>query len=209
MRKLFLYPVLLLFLFGCSTYLTQSENVSKEKQSYDKILVVGRTSSKTARVLFEREVAAQLGAKGVSAEASADHFLDLPLEERPGQVDREAIRESLVKAGYDGVIVTNLVDSQQYTDVIPGTPRTTYVGTRYGTFGRYYGYYPITTWGPDYVETGTRYVFESTLYSLDESKGGLQWVGTFRLKDPTDIRKAVEKYASELTGALLLESIAP
>ena len=71
------------------------------------------------------------------------------------------------------------------------------------------GYYPITTWGPDYVETGTRYVFESTLYSLDESKGGLQWVGTFRLKDPTDIRKAVEKYASELTGALLLESIAP
>ncbi len=208
MRKLFLLTCVLVFLTGCSSYLSQAENVSQQKKAYDKILVVARTDSKAARVLFEREVAQQLQTEGVTAEASVDHIAELSLQGNSGTDQRQAIRNTLVNAGYDGVIVTNLIDSQEYTDVIPGTPTTAYVGSRYGRFGQYYGYYPITTWGPDYIETGTRYVFESTLYALGEGDaGGLQWVGNFRLKDPTDIRKAVEKYASELTGALLSESI--
>jgi len=119
------------------------------------------------------------------------------------------VNRQLLAAGFDGAVVTNLVDASQYTDVIPGNTYTGYYPVRYGRFGRYATYYPVQTWEPDRMVTGTKYVLESCLYALDDGQqDNLQWVGMFELKDPSNLKKVTGKYAAELTEELLKQSIA-
>ena len=198
-----------LMLVGCSSsYMTSSTNVSQEKKTYDKILVVAKTKNKTARIRFEDQVVADLGALGVNAASSMDVIKVDSFDKQLTEKELDNLRSNLVASGYDGIIVTNLVDASQYTDVIPGGVGTSYVPTRYGRFGRYYGYYPVSYWEPDQVRTGVQYVLESALYDMTDNDGqNLQWVGQFKVKDPGSINKTVEKYSKELTAALKESSV--
>lgn len=198
-----------LMLLGCSSsYLTSSTNVSQEKKSYDKILVVAKTKNKTARIRFEDQVVADLGALGVHAASSMDVIKVDSFDKQLTEKDLDNLRNNLVASGYDGIIVTNLIDASQYTDVIPGGVSTSYVPTRYGRFGGYYGYYPVSYWEPDQVRTGVQYILESTFYDMTDNDGDdLQWVGQFKVKDPRNINNTVEKYSKELTAALKESSI--
>lgn len=210
MKKLL--PLLVLCAFvavGCSSsYMTSSTNVSNEKKAYNKILVVAKTKNKTARIRFEDQVVADLAALGVSAASSLDVIKVESFDKQLTEKDLDKLRSDLVASGYDGILVTNLIDASQYTDVVPGGTSTAYYPARYGRFGRYYGYYPVTYWEPDQVRTGVQYILESTLYDMTDNDGDdLQWVGQFKLKDPGSINKTVEKYSKELTTALKESSI--
>ncbi len=202
---------MLLFTFSlvsCSSYLTSSENVGKTKKSYDKILVLGRSKDNTTRIKFENQMVEQLQANGVNAIAS--HTIDgtKNVNREFSESEVQNVKKKLVSAGFDGAIITNLINSQEYTDVIPGNSSTTYIPARYGRFGRYYAYYPVTTWEPDQLKTGIKYVLESSLYNIKTDDGdNLQWVGRFELKDPTSLEKTSENYSKELVGALLKQSI--
>jgi hypothetical protein len=201
-------PLILLFFTGCSSYLTSSENVSKTKNNYEKILVVGRSKDNTARIKFENSVVAQLKENGVAGVAShaANKLIDL--NKKYSESELSALKKKLIANGYDGVIVTNLINTEEYTDVIPGNTSTAYVPTRAGRFGRYLTYYPITTWEPNQLKSGTKYVFESSLYRLAESEGdNLQWIGRFEVKDPTSLDNTVNNYAKDLTKALVKNSV--
>jgi hypothetical protein len=115
----------------------------------------------------------------------------------------------LVKKGYGGVVITNLISKDQYTDVVPGSTSTAYVPVRYGRFGRYYGTYPMSYWEPDQVKVGIQYTLESCFYDIRQNlNDNLQWVGRFQLKDPKSLTKSINKYSKELTENLMLESIA-
>ena len=105
------------FLSACSSYLTTAENISKTKQSYNKILVVGRSKDNTARVKFENSVVEQLQQNGVSAMASysLDGAKDITKEYSEAQIAQ--FKQKLISYGVDGVIVTNLINTEQYTDV--------------------------------------------------------------------------------------------
>jgi len=200
--------VFLLLFSGCSSYLTSSENIAKTKNSYEKILVVGRSKDKTARIKFENSVVAQLKENGVVGIASNGTMM-IDLNKKYTDEELAGLKKTLMSNGYDGVIVTNLINTEEYTDVIPGGTTTTYVPTRVGRFGRYLAYYPITTWDRDEIKSGTKYIFESSLYRLAETAGdNLQWVGRFEIKDPTSLEKSVNNYARDLTNALVKSSIA-
>lgn len=200
--------VFLLLFSGCSSYLTSSENIAKTKNSYEKILVVGRSKDKTARIKFENSVVAQLKENGVFGVASNGTMM-IDLNKKYTDEELAGLKKTLVSNEYDGVIVTNLINTEEYTDVIPGGTTTTYVPTRVGRFGRYLTYYPITTWDRDEIKSGTKYIFESSLYRLAETAGdNLQWVGRFEIKDPTSLEKSVNNYARDLTNALVKSSIA-
>jgi len=194
---------------GCSSsYMTSSTNVSKEKKSYNKILVVAKTKNKTARIRFEDQVVTDLSALGVAAASSMDVIKVESFDKELTEKDLDKLRSDLVASGYDGILVTNLIDASQYTDVVPGGTSTAYYPTRYGRFGRYYGYYPVSYWEPDEIRTGVQYILESTLYDMTDNDGDdLQWVGQFKLKDPGSITKTVAKYSKELTTALKESSI--
>jgi len=211
MKSSTLYPILFLTLLlsGCSSYLTSSENISKTKSSYDKILVVGRSKDRTARIKFENSVVAQLKEKGVEGIASHTVKSLININQQYSDSQLVTLKKSLMSKGYDGAIVTNLIDTEQYTDVIPGNSSTAYIPARAGRFGRYLTYYPVTTWEPDQLKSGTKYIFESSLYRLAEDSGeNLQWVGRFEVKDPSSLEKTVSLYAKDLTNALVKSNIA-
>ena len=200
---------LLLLLSGCTSYLTGYENVSNVKNSYEKILVIGRSKSKTARIKFENSVVDQLKENEVSAVASHASKRMIDLKKQYSEGELATLKKKLMSNGFDGVIVTNLINTEEYTDVVRGGTSTTYVPTRVGRFGRYFTYYPITTWEPNELKTGTKYIFESSLYRLVESSGeNLQWVGNFEVKDPSSLETIVNNYAKDLTKALVKSSVA-
>ncbi|WP_143542374.1 membrane lipoprotein lipid attachment site-containing protein [Robiginitalea sediminis] len=208
MKKTIVLLVFALILSGCSTYLTQTHNVSKTKKEYQKVLVLARSQNRIARSLFERDLAEFFASRGISATPSIDSGIDIPMEGQVSEAQAETIRQQLRDAGYDGAIVTNLVNTEEYKEVIPGSATTDYYPVYYGRFRRYVSYYPATTWEPDRLITGTRHVLESTLYDLREASGdNLQWVGRFVVEDPVKIEKATQKYAQELGKALMESSI--
>ena len=212
MKKIY-FPLLLsvLFITGCkTTYLEQSTNVSNEKRSYNKILVVSRTKDISARVNGERQVANDLLKRGVNAESSIDLIKTESFDKELTEKELDDLVSNLIEQGFEGVLITNLVDTSEYTDVIPGTARTAYVPVRYGRFGRYYTAYPATYWEPDRIETGVIYTVESCLYDItDRDEDNLQWVGRFKVKDPTNLTKVIEKYSTELADELIAQSINP
>lgn len=198
-----------LFVMGCgTTYLKNSSNVSETKKKYDKILVVARAKDKVARIKFEDQLVKDLALQGLNAVSSINAIQKESFSKELTEQDIEKIRTNLVSEGYTGVIITNLVNTAQYTDVIQGNMGTAYYPSRYGRFRRYYGAYPVNYWEPDQVETGIEYTLESCLYDISiDQKDNLQWVGRFQVKDPGSLTKTIEKYSKELTTALISESI--
>ena len=193
-----------------TTYLKQSTNVSNEKKSYNNILVVSRSKDMTARIKAEDQLVKDLAARGVKAASSIDEIKTDSFSKELTEEDLDNLKKKLIADGFDGVLVTNLINAEQYQDVIPGGTSTAYVPVRYGRFGRYYSYYPATYWEPDRVETGVEYTVESCLYDItDEDGDNLQWVGRFQVRNPSDLMKTVEKYSQELADELLEQSVRP
>ena len=208
---LFYYLLLCLFLTGCaSTYLQQSTNISGVKKSYNKILVVSKTKDLTARLNGERQVVNDLKSKGVNAASSIDLIKTESFDKELTNQELDDLVQRLLAEGFEGVLVSNLIDASEYTDVIPGSMRTSYVPVRYGRFGAYYGAYPATYWEPDRVEKGIEYTLESVLYDITtRDKDNLQWVGRFKVRNPSNLMKTIQKYSSELANELVAQSISP
>jgi hypothetical protein len=94
--------------------------------------------------------------------------------------------------------------------VIRGSTTTSYYPVRYGRYGRYVGAYPMTSWEPDRLQTGVEYILETCLYDIRVNDGdNLEWVGRFKVRDPSDLTKVTEKYVKELVDALMESSIQP
>ncbi len=194
---------------GCAgSYLQEAINVSNDKKSYDKILVVTRASDKASRIRSERALVNRLAESGIEAIASHEEPLTSALPEKISESQAKAFADKLSAKGYEGIIVTHLVNTQQYSDVIPGGTTTNYYPVRYGRYGRYVGAYPVTSWEPDRIQNGVEYILESCLYDLRVNDGDhLEWVGRFKIRDPSNLNNVTDKYVNELVEALLQSSI--
>lgn len=208
-KKLYILCFSAILLSGCgSTYLKDASNISNTKKSYDKILVVARAKDKIVRFKFEDQVVQDLAAQGVVAKSSKDVIKTESLTKEVTEQDIKNLRNKLIQDGFSGVIITNLINTTEYTDVVSGGASTGFYPVRYGRFGRYYGAYPVNYWGADQVEVGIEYTLESCLYDITvDQKDNLQWVGRFKVRDPSSMVKTIEKYSIELTTALLEQSI--
>ena len=211
MKKFLLLIFSLSLLVSCkTTYLQQSTNVSNVKKSYNNILIVSKSKDMTARIKAENQMVKDFAERGVKSSSSLDVIRTESFDKSLSEKELEDLRNNLVSNGYDGILITNLINAEQYQDVIPGGTSTAMVPMRYGRFGRYYSYYPATYWEPDRIETGIKYTIETTLYDLTvDQEDNLQWVGRFQVKNPSDLMKLVEQYADELADALLETSVKP
>ena len=198
----------MLVLSSCkTTYMTHSANFSGEKKAYEKVLVVVRQKDKTIRIALENQIAADLNAKGVEAASSMEAIKTDSFDKELSLEQLDELRESLLNSGYSGAVVTNLIDTSQYTQVTT-TAATPMWGGYYRGWGAYYGYYPAGYWGQDRIQAGVDYVLESCLFDLRDRDGNnLQWVGRFKIRDPSDLEKTIAKYSAELTEALMESSI--
>ena len=204
MKKSILLIIFSLLLAGCGSYLTQSENVSNAKKPYSKVFVLAWSQNKIARGLFERDVAQALGEKGITAVRSPDSGIDIPTDQKLSESDAAALASQLRAQGFDGVVLTSLVNREEYKEEVPGSYSYGYNPAYSLHFGSYVGYYPAVTWEPGKQVTGTRFVLESTLYDLTSpKKENLQWIGWFEVEDPEDIQATTSRYAKELVSALL------
>jgi len=208
-KKITILGITAFLVLGCaSAYLKDSSNISNAKKSYDKILVVARAKDKIVRFNFEDQVVRDLAAQGIVAESSKDVIQTESFSKEINEQDIENLRNKLTQDGFSGVIITNLINTSEYTDVVPGGSSTGYYPVRYGRFGRYYRAYPVSYWEPDQVEVGVEYTLESCLYDITvDQKDNLQWVGRFKVRNPESLVKTIEKYSKELTTALLDQSI--
>jgi hypothetical protein len=208
MKKTILFLALSLSLVACGSYLTRAENVSKVKKSYSKVYVLFWSQNKIARGLFERDVAQALGEKGITAVRSLDSGIDIPTDQKISESDAAGLASQLRAQGFDGVVLTNLVDREEYKKEVPGRYSYGNYPAYSMHFGSYLGYYPAVSYEPGKQVTGTIFVLESTLYDLSSPKEeNLQWIGWFELEDPEDIQKTTASYAHELVSALLKSNI--
>ena len=101
MKKIVVLLGLFLMLSGCSTYLAQSHNVSKEKKEYQKVLVLARSQNRIARSLFERDMTEFLTSRGITATPSINSGIEIPMEGQISETQAESVGQRLQEEGYD------------------------------------------------------------------------------------------------------------
>ncbi|MDX1331882.1 MAG: hypothetical protein R3252_02535 [Robiginitalea sp.] len=209
-----LYYVLTLtvsmLLSGCgASYMTQSKAVVDAKKSYSKILVVSRGKNEIARSLLEQDIAKELKGRGVNAVAyHKESGIGVPVDVELTDQQVEALKQKVISDGYDGAIITHLINIEEYKELIPSGVYPSTDPNFYGQWGYYWTYYPVYDIAPGTAVTGTRFELESALYDIRSTGGNsLQWLGRFKLEDPEDIQRATAQYAKELVGAMMAKSI--
>ena len=208
MKKLGLLILSCVFMFSCSTksLITSTQNITNQKNKYNKVLVIGKTKDNTRRWSFEKQLVDALNKQDVNAVSSAEYGLEVlgTLDENQAK----EIKKNLKKNGFDGVILTSLIDARKYKNVVEGRSGTVYYPTaHYGRFRRYYAYHPVTYWEADKLEDETEYTLESTLHKIDVDADNLQWIGRFVVDSKQGLNGVQEQYVTELTEALVKSSI--
>jgi hypothetical protein len=192
-----------------ATYMTQSQQVVEEKKSYDKILVISRGKNEIARSLLEQDIAKELKGHGVNAVAyHKQSGIGIPVDVELTEIQLDNLKNKVLEGGYDGAIITHLVNVEEYRELIPSGVYPSTDPNYYGQWGYYWTYYPVYDIAPGYTAEGTRFEVESALYDIRATGGNsLHWLGRFKLEDPEDIQKATAQYSKELVSAMMKESI--
>jgi len=174
-------------------------NPAHQGFSYQKIFVIGVGENDTNRRLFEDRFAAALSGKGNVASPS---YGALPNSERLSEAE---IRGAIRGGGYDGVIVSRLLDVDEQTEYVP--PRTRTVP---GHYGGYYGYYG-SSWDvvhePGYYRTTTIVRLETNLY--DVGTGELVWSGQSETFNPSSLTDSIDSVTKAVAKRLRKESLIP
>jgi hypothetical protein len=180
-----------LFLLACSsgTQLTSSwKNPDMTGAPLQKVAVFVIAKNDAVRRYAEDQMAANMP-KEVNAVVGYSLFA------RPEQ-NVDTVRDYLIKNGFDGVLVTRLVDIDKTSKYVP--PRTYvqsapvygggYYAGRYGYYNSFNGYYgnafgaTYVTTTPGYEKKQTNVIVETMLYRLP--KGELLWTGTTETLNP-------------------------
>lgn len=199
-----------LLISGCgSMYMTKSQTVVKGKKPYSKILVIARGTNEIARSIFEQDVARNLEKHGIDGVAyHKESGIGVPVDSDLDEAQIEDLKQKVIGMGFDGVILTHLVNTEQYKELIPTGVYPSTDPNYYGQWGYYWTYYPAMDWASGYSIEGTTLELESALYDVRATDGNsLQWLGRFKLEDPKDLQKTTSNYAQELISALREESI--
>jgi len=139
-----------------------------QSHSYKKIVIVGATPQAATRRIYEDSFAAELQSRGITPVPS--YTFD------QGKLDKDSAIVALKQIGANAVLVTRLVDKENYQTYYPPSYTTVAAPTAY--YGGWYGYYSMGyTYmsDPGYVANNEVYRVETYLYDLAGDK--LVWSG--------------------------------
>lgn len=191
----------------------KGDNVNGIKDN--NILVIARTANTSARIAFENEIVNQLSERGINATASFTKFPKLKPDQKVTEDNQEEIKNVLKNEGFNGVIITVIKDTQEYTKTVTDDAHYS-GGTYYGYYPRYYGgfygYYhnpmSYSTYG-NYVNStsttysATDYILETAIYDLDaENENQLVAVVTSKIEDPENAGTTAKQYVKAITKSL-------
>ena len=203
-RILFSLVVVMALLWSCTTtmkYTWTKENF--EGKSFDKILVLTLSKNLKSRTLFENTVVEMLADEGITATNGL--MVITPVEDVKKLTEAE-IEKRIREGGYDGVLVTTLIDINTRDVRVNNYNYYPYMyGGRYG-YG--YGSWIYSSynymWNEQYREEKT-YVLETRLYDVNESnsKEAVVWSGQSELVDPSGSESASKTYSNRLVKTLM------
>lgn len=199
MNRIFISMILLLFLWSCSS--TMEYTWTKEDYQgrvYEKVLVIVMSPTQQGRMNAENAIVEYLTKEGISATNSLTLF---PSVNDQNELSEQEIENRILDGGYDGVLITELVDAKT-RQVREGGG--TYSQPTYG-YGRYVrrGYMHVQE--PEYYREEKTYVLETRLFDTadDATKEEVVWTGQSELTDPSSAESAAKKYAKTLVATLL------
>lgn len=201
MRKLSLLLIIPL-LVGCSSTMSSTwtqENYTGKK--YDKILVLAIAKNMEARQTFEETVVEKLTEEGMTATTALRVF---PPSSDFKKFTEEEIGNRIKAGGYDGLLVTYLVDV--------ATRDVANNDTYYYPRG-YYGYRRYVYSGYAYYDSGYReeksYILETRLYdtTINDPEASIMWSGQSQVTDPSSYHSGAKTYAKKLLNTLLKDQI--
>ena len=188
--KQIIYAFIGLTLFSSYSpnFLVESSRISEVDGGFSKLAIFANTQDLIVRKKFEDRMVYILD--GVSIASSPTYPLGLESQ------DAEQTLETFRKQGMEGILVTQLLNKEDYTRVISGNFAPYYYYPV--RWGRYWGFYPSTFWLHNQVIKNTRYFVQTALYDIRKGGDKLVWVGKFEIADPSDLDKVIEKYVGEL-----------
>jgi hypothetical protein len=176
------------------TKIVTAEGDKSKEPPPKKILVLTVASDPPTRTSFEDVIAGELSLRGANAVPSHRFFPELPKERGP-------FEEKLKADGFDAVMVSRLVGSQEKVKVKEGftTYETDYQGMGY--WGSYwYTYQQVFV--PGYLETEKRVRARTDLWRASEGEGRLVWSGTSETLNPRTAAQAAREVGAAIAKAL-------
>jgi hypothetical protein len=174
-----------------------------EAKSYEKVLVIVESKTNQGRINGENAIVSELQKAGITATNSSGVF---PLNESNHELSEEEIENRIISGGYDGVLITSLIDAQSREVREGGTYYPQPVYARYGRYVRR-GY--VHMYEPEYYRQERIYVLETRLYDTSNraNKEAVVWSGQSELTDPNSAESAAKSYARTLVKTLLQKDI--
>ncbi|MEL6306197.1 MAG: hypothetical protein AAGL29_13160 [Bacteroidota bacterium] len=201
---------MLVFTSSHAQKFVSSHTVGNEMKTYSKVLVVVKTKDVARRVGLEDDIVMRLKKEDIIAVPSHLRLDQKTLNTKAK--DQKAIElfvSKLKENGFEGILVTSLVDAKESVTYNAAEYRTTTVPVRYGRFGRYYSTARVGVYEPATVEKHQNFILESLLYDLRESskQNSLHWIGKLKVTDPKSFEKTSSKYAKTLVKRITKEAI--
>jgi hypothetical protein len=173
--------------------------VDYEGKKFNKILAIVMSSTQQGRLTAEDIIVNYLVEKGINATTS---FTIFPPDEEIENLSEEEIEKRILDGGYDGVLVTKLVDANSREIREGGGTYYQPVTYRYRRSIRT-GY--MNMYEPEYYRQELTYVIESQLFNVEDEakKESVVWSGQSEVTDPISFESASEKYAKTLVKTLI------
>lgn len=178
------------------------------------VLIIARTTNKTNRIAFEREIADGLIARGIKATPSYSKFPPLDPSKEMTEERKQMIKQILEDEGFNSIVVTSLKDVRERKTTSNNNyyfndPWNSFYPNYYGSFYGYY-YQPYVygvnvnlSGGQPTTYTTKTYYLETVAYNLEAKEGNqLLAVVTTTVEDPKDAYKTANKYTEEILKAL-------
>ncbi len=217
-HKISIIAIFSLLLFqSCSSVKVLDAWKSPEAKTFkDKnVLVLARSSNKSARTAFERDIADALIARGIKATPSFSKFPNLGEIKERDEETQQLIRDILGYEGFDAVVLTSVQDVRERTTTSGNNyynngAWNSYYPSYYGSFNGYYNRpyaygYGVTIIGDTSPTTYTTKTFylETVAYILNKDENDqLIAVVTAELDNPKDAYKIATEYTDEIMKAL-------
>jgi hypothetical protein len=176
-NALFILSVVLLSACSTTTQLDHWQDEAFSRNDIDNVLIIGATSNRGNRFIFESELEKRMNDGGLTSVKSIDVL--------GGSVpDREAVEAYIARNDIDYVIATRLENVDVETTHVPPSAVTYYTGPYYPSYGDFYGN-SVTLVREAYSETRSTVILVTSIF--DAESGNPVWVGRSSTFEPGSV----------------------
>lgn len=185
---------LCLLMVSCSTteLVENWKNPDIDTYTPSKVLLVGMTSNRDARLQFESQLKEEYTARNIESVMSLDFFEPAFTSEKKSEEDLNTIEIDLINNGFDTILFTKIIGVE---DKIAYRENYDDYDSTYRKFSEDYLRYQDAFYNPDYYEEYTVYHTETSMYCICPTKAReLIWKGYIDIIDPESMQETINDY---------------